>query len=126
MNTANRIDAILKERNMSRRSLALKAGIPPSSFQSAMERGGNMTLEMLGKVSAVLEVPISALYREPDFESILDEERRGIYLDAIDRSMRKLNGAGQELLADAALAFANELAKRPMYLSANKEDGEST
>ena len=41
MTIAEKIDSILQERHISRRKIAQKAGIPPSSFQSAMERGGD-------------------------------------------------------------------------------------
>jgi lambda repressor-like predicted transcriptional regulator len=39
MTVAQKIDNILKSKGMSRRQLAIKAKIAPSSLQSAMERG---------------------------------------------------------------------------------------
>ena len=57
MTTAQKIDSLLKKYGLSRRQLAILAQIPPSSFQSAMERGGNMSVEMLQKVANVLVVP---------------------------------------------------------------------
>lgn len=58
MTSAETIDAILKENNLSRRQLAIKAGIPPSSFQSAMQRNGNLSLDMLEKVAKTLQVEL--------------------------------------------------------------------
>lgn len=58
MTIAERIDSILKERNLSRRQLALKAGIPPSTLQSALQRDGNMSFEMLEKVANGLGVSV--------------------------------------------------------------------
>lgn len=56
MDISDRIDKLLKERGISRRKLAILAEVPPSSFQSAMERGGNMTTEMLQKIAHALGV----------------------------------------------------------------------
>ena len=61
MTIVDKIDFILQSKNMSRRKLAIKAGIPPSSLQSAMERGKNISLDMLIKISNALEVDISEL-----------------------------------------------------------------
>ena len=49
MTMTEKIDSIIQSKKMSRRQLAIKAGIPPSSLQSAMERGKNLSLEMLEK-----------------------------------------------------------------------------
>ena len=62
MAVADRIDTILQERGVSRRQLAIKAGIPPSSLQSALERGHNITLDMLQKIADALGVPVFLLY----------------------------------------------------------------
>lgn len=56
MTTAERIDGLLNARGMSRRQLAIAADIPPSSFQSAMARGRNMTIEMLLAIADTLKV----------------------------------------------------------------------
>ena len=57
-----KIDAILQQRGMSRRQLAIAANISPSTFQAAMARGKNMTVEMLQAVAAVLGVPVSSFF----------------------------------------------------------------
>lgn len=41
---------------MSRRQLAIMAQIPPSSLQSAMSRGKNMTVEMLQSIAGIFDV----------------------------------------------------------------------
>lgn len=83
-NVTGRIDGILKERGMSRRQLAIEAGIPPSSFQAAMARGKNMTVDMLQAVSGTLNVPISYFFSDdPTLDATLftrsDKEMLGIF-----------------------------------------------
>ena len=41
--------------------MAIKAGIPPSSLQSAMQRNGPISLDMLFQISDVLDVPVTVL-----------------------------------------------------------------
>lgn len=64
MTIAERIDDLLKKCNISRRQLAIKAGIPPSTFQSAMQRNGNMSVDMLKKVAHALDIPWYELYSD--------------------------------------------------------------
>lgn len=59
MTVCNRIDCVLKARGISRRRLAIKAGIAPSSLQSALQRNGNLSLEMLQAISTALNLPLS-------------------------------------------------------------------
>lgn len=61
MTVTERIDCIIQSRKISRRQLAIKAGIPPSSLQSAMARGKNISFEMLQKIANALEVDVSEL-----------------------------------------------------------------
>lgn len=61
MTVCERIDGILKERKVSRRKLALMAGISPSSFQTAMSRNTTISYDMLIPISRVLKVPIYEL-----------------------------------------------------------------
>lgn len=62
MTLTERIDAIIKERGLSRRKVAILAQIPPSTFQSAMERNKNMSVDMLEKVAQALDISLSDLY----------------------------------------------------------------
>lgn len=50
------IDSELKLRGKSRRWLALRAGIPPSSLQSAFQRNTYLSLEMLIRIVCALEL----------------------------------------------------------------------
>ena len=61
MTLTERIDLLIQERGLSRRRLAINAGIPPSSLQSAMERGRNITFDMLDRIANALDVPVQAL-----------------------------------------------------------------
>lgn len=61
MTITERIDSIIQARKMSRRQLAIKAGIPPSSLQSAMERGKSLSFEMIEKIATALNVSIGDL-----------------------------------------------------------------
>lgn len=55
MDVYDRIDAALKEKHMSRRQLAQKAGINTSSFATAFSRRSHMTPENLEKIAKALE-----------------------------------------------------------------------
>lgn len=68
MTTAEQIDALIKERGLSRRQLAIDAEIPPSSLQSAIERNKNIPFQMLEKIVSTLGISI--------FEVLGDEERK--------------------------------------------------
>lgn len=50
-----------------------------------------------------------------EFEDWAETETQTIYLDAIKRGMQKLNGAGQQRVADFAVNLAEDLAKIPEY-----------
>ena len=71
MSLYKRIDAILQDRGMSRRQLAIAAGIPPSTLQSALTREKSMTTEMIQQIAAALEVTVPFLigYRVEDSSS---------------------------------------------------------
>ena len=59
--TADLIDAFLRQRGKSRRQLAIEAGIPPSTLQSALERKRTFSVEMLQKIAAALECDVKDL-----------------------------------------------------------------
>lgn len=52
---------------------------------------------------------------DAEFTRIVEEETQNIYLDAIRRGFQKLNGAGQQRVADFAVDLADDLAKIPQY-----------
>lgn len=74
MTVCERIDRELKRRNLSRRQLAIMAGIPPSSLQSAMQRNGNLSLDMVFKIADALEIPAPSLL-DNSSERAADETR---------------------------------------------------
>lgn len=116
MTPCERIDSILKSRNMSRRKLAIKAGIAPSSFQSAMERNGHLSLDMLFPISDVLGVPVQFLdigeeEEYPDLAT-LDEEYERLSPDMkISFMLWELNPLGQQ----KAVERVEELTEIPRY-----------
>lgn len=61
LSVCDRIDRILSERKMSRRQLALKAGIPPSTLQSALARKKNMSIEMIQLIANALDISMDEL-----------------------------------------------------------------
>lgn len=79
MTTSEKIDAIIKEKGLSRRQVAIKAQVPPSSFQSAMERNKNISIDMLQKIAAALEV---------DWKNLVADDELGSYIvaDIIERA----------------------------------------
>jgi transcriptional regulator with XRE-family HTH domain len=63
MNLYDRIDNIIKERNTSRRQLAIKAGIPIGTLQSALTRKRNITVEQVQRIATALDMDIGTLMR---------------------------------------------------------------
>ena len=76
MNVCEKIDKMLLDRGMSRRKLALKAGIPPTTFQSAMARSTNLSLDMLEKIATALEVKVSDLLYDSPATSFSEMNKR--------------------------------------------------
>lgn len=69
MNAFERIDRWLNENHMSRRQLAIKAGIPPSTFQSAMERRNKMSDRMLQAIAPIMGTTVDSLITSDEVES---------------------------------------------------------
>lgn len=127
MTVCERIDTILKDRGMSRRKLAIKAGIAPSSFQSAMARNTSLSLDMLIPISDVLGISVEYLHMgienyQPD---ITDAELQSMvdsgYADSEDQTtyqeltylLLKLNELGQQKVIERV----EELLELPKYRS---------
>lgn len=70
MDIYDRIDDMIQNQSLSRRKLALKAGIPPSTFQSMMARKKNMPVEVLDRITRALGTSEDVLWygRELDRE----------------------------------------------------------
>lgn len=107
MTVCERIDEELKKRGLSRRQLAIKAGIAPSSFQSAMQRNKDISLDMLFKISDVLEIPITYLLGEPE----MDQEEADAFFNSIDESENSADLIQSELVAlnSEGLKLAREM-----------------
>ena len=90
MTPCERIDQILSEIKMSRRQLALKAGIAPSTLQSAMQRNKGLSLEILFKISEVLGYDVEFLQTGESRKSYI-EYLSGDELDEeYKRTMRRM------------------------------------
>ena len=134
MNVCERIDKILLDRGMSRRKLALNAGIPPTTFQSAMARGTNLSLDMLQKIADALGVDVNYLLNGQTLE-----ERNAAYLESknarwvtaerwangkerVVAACNVLNENGTQLLADIAEAMTEESTLRQLDKQPIKKD----
>lgn len=132
MDVYDRIDERLKEQHMSRRKLAMQIGVPPSTFQSMMERKKGLTFDMLGEIVEALNTSLYSLYdtkemelpdwlkkpqevtinisaeqlkERPPVECTQDAEER------ISAALEKLNTTGQNV----AVERVEELTKIPDY-----------
>lgn len=115
MEIYDNIDRELEKRRMSRRKLALSIGVPPSTFQSMMERKRGMTIELLKKISAALNVDFYSL---ADFDMASDalfEEinanRKATKEEKLLQHFRTLNDNGQTV----AVERVQELTQIPAY-----------
>jgi transcriptional regulator with XRE-family HTH domain len=63
-----RIREVLKEKKMTAKELAVKMGVSPPSISVAIN--GNMTIEMLNRIAAALDVPITDLFEPPSTDVI--------------------------------------------------------
>lgn len=98
MTVVERIDSIIQARKLSRRQLAIKAGIPPSSLQSAMERGRNISFEMIEKIAAALNISVGDLLGIEPLPCAEDEFRGRVF---------KVSPEGREF--DAFLDFSKSM-----------------
>lgn len=131
MTVIERIDALLKERGMSRRRLAKDANIPPSTLQSAMERGKNISVDMLSQIADALDVSLFFLtygrnITENDVEEYLRYEKESIaekrgqrrILEKMEAALNALNEEGQQV----AVERVEELTDIPKYQKAKKSE----
>ncbi|NOJ72445.1 helix-turn-helix domain-containing protein [Paenibacillus alvei] len=113
MDTIQKIEVLMKQRNMTKYKLAKESGLPQSTITSLMSgRIKNPSLETLTKISNALEVPISHFLDDPitrfleegyhenppvvqDEMSEIDEDVR-----ALAREIQDLNSGDKKLLKD--------------------------
>lgn len=112
METYENIDRELEKRGMSRRKLAISIGVPPSTFQSMMERKRGMTLELLKKIADALGMSIYSL---ADFdlasEAVTEEINANRRESQLLSHFRNLNDNGQSV----AVERVQELTQIPAY-----------
>ena len=112
METYENIDRELEKRSMSRRKLAISIGVPPSTFQSMMERKRGMTLELLKRIADALGMSIYSL---ADFdlasEAVTEEINANRRESQLLSHFRNLNDNGQSV----AVERVQELAQIPAY-----------
>lgn len=153
MTICERIDAELKKRNLSRRQLAVRAGIPPSSLQSAMQRNGNLSIDMVLKIAGALGITYSRLVLGDEKEKFLnslppeekereEEYERELYYGALEsiymslpkissgnfaevfrQCFPKLNEQGQEKLAGHLKALIKKEEYRQEPMPKPKDKG---
>lgn len=77
MDIYENIDKELSKQGKSRRKLAIEAGIPPSTFQSMMERRRGLSVENLRKIAEVLNLKwydlLEGFEKKDIEEKVLDE-----------------------------------------------------
>lgn len=95
MDIYDRIDAILQERHMSRRQLAIAAGISENTISGAFRRRSGLKVETIQKIAAVLNV--NTLDLIGDAARIEHTTPFCINL----RTVREARTMTQQLLADA-------------------------
>lgn len=112
METYENIDKELAKRGLSRRKLASAVGIPPSTFQSMMERKRGITLELLKRISDFLGVSIYSLAGfDLASEAVTDEINQNQKEIKLLENFRNLNSKGQTV----AVERVGELAQIPAY-----------
>lgn len=114
MTTVQRLDAILKSRGMSRRQAAIAAKIPPSTLQSAMERGKNISVDMLQQLAAALDIPVTELVGDDGRiidEKMIDEEVERVFFYKLDDYLADMTTAEKDLLFRLYLAQAEEMSR---------------
>lgn len=102
---------------MSRRKLAERAGIPPSSLQSALSRNTGLSLDMLIPISDVLGMSVEFLYygieKEPEPTA---EEAQAIYDGfGLDEKIRLSIGGLNDIGLQKILDRIEELLEVPKY-----------
>ena len=112
METYENIDRELEKRGLSRRKLAIAIDVPPSTFQSMMERKRGMTVELLKKIAEALGVSVYSL---ADFdlasEAVTEEINTNRRESQLLFHFRNLNDNGQTV----AVERVEELAQIPAY-----------
>ena len=116
----DRLDQILKERGMSRRQLAIAAGIPLSTMSNLFARRTKApSLGTLKKISDTLGVPLNAFAAPDELERVKPklisitvtglEEARRQFVKAQQEELRKSADTLKPLIGEEAAKQASEL-----------------
>ena len=103
------IDSVLKEKGISRRKLAISAGISPSSLQSAFERNSKLSLDMLLPIMEVLNLPQGKTLAEFGYSSLLFDFEETIKEITKTKTIDELIQEGEQATAE----LANEILDNP-------------
>jgi transcriptional regulator with XRE-family HTH domain len=132
MTIADRIDHILKEKGISRRKLAVMAKIPPSSLQSAMQRGDDISFKMVTKIAKVLNIDKFELqlgyapdpHEEYELSYTSNEKKRmyEVRKDFLEEAFDNMNETGQTRAVD----LIEDLAKIPEYQKDNLQNADES
>lgn len=116
MTPCERIDSILKERGMSRRKLAIQAGVPMGTLQCALARNGNLSLDLLLPISDVLGVSVQYLSGADELPQMTPEELQEQWnMMSIDEKIRIFLDGLNENGKKKVLERLEELAELPKY-----------
>ena len=131
MTTGERIKLTRELVGMTQAELADKLGVSYQSISQWERDVRKPKIETIYRLAEAMNISPSELFSEAElisvaldvmakaektqFESIVEEHTQDIYLAAIRRGMQKLNGAGQQRVADFAVDLAEDLAKIPEY-----------
>lgn len=107
------IDSVLSERGMSRRKLAINAGISPSSLQSAFERNSKLSMDMLLPVLDVLNLPKGEILKKFGYGSILYDFEEMINDISKQKTVDEMAQEGEIVVKD----LAAEILENPEYIS---------
>ena len=134
MTTAEQIDALIKERGLSRRQLAIDAEIPPSSLQPAIERNKNIPFQMLEKIVSTLGISIfevlgdeeRKLFVEAEAGTISDYFKQGYKFTSREKLLVRLFHLLNEEGQDATIERVEELTEIPKYQREKPKDTPTT
>lgn len=133
MTVCETIDCLLEKKHMSRRQLAIAAGIPPSTLQSALSRNKEISLDMLEKLAQALNVSVASLLPEQLVQDVADFamqiaernkalEREGL-LDGLPQEQRDRLTDPQKITEDSltrAWKNKDEILKREAWKAAEE------
>lgn len=89
MNVYERIDAFLESLGISRRQLAIKACIPPSTLQTALSREKGLSPNIVQKIADTLEIPVDLLISDKYDIYLNTPESTKILLDKLQYAKQR-------------------------------------